>query len=78
MQSVAPLMWLWRYVWQVNKAEAEFWRRNAGSRVGWSDEILGVDCGGQQCVMEVRATTCLLHTQGIETVMLTLQRTTRK
>ena len=23
-----------------------------GSRVGWSDEILGFDCGGQQWVLE--------------------------
>lgn len=37
---------------QVNQAEAEFWKRNSGERVGWSDEILGFDCGGQQWVLE--------------------------
>lgn len=41
------------YVAQVNQAEAEYWRRSAGHRVGWSDEILGFDCGGQQWVHEV-------------------------
>lgn len=41
------------FVAKVNAAEAEFWRRNAGSRVGWNDEILGFDCGGQQWVLEV-------------------------
>ncbi len=39
---------------QVNQAEAEYWRRSAGTRVGYSDEILGFDCGGQQWVLEVR------------------------
>ena len=38
---------------QVNQAEAEYWKRNAGERRGWSDEILGFDCGGQQWVLEV-------------------------
>jgi hypothetical protein len=38
---------------QVNRAEAEFWRRSAGFRVGYSDQILGFDCGGQQWVLEV-------------------------
>jgi L-galactono-1,4-lactone dehydrogenase len=38
---------------QVNAAEAEFWRRAAGTRVGWSDELLGFDCGGEQWVHEV-------------------------
>lgn len=41
------------WVAKVNKAEAEFWKRNQGIRVGWSDEILGFDCGGQQWVFEV-------------------------
>eukprot|EP00887_Chlorella_sp_A99_P007279 scaffold2.g7279.t1 len=36
----------------VNAAEAEYWRRAAGVRVGWSDELLGFDCGGQQWVLE--------------------------
>lgn len=40
------------WVAQVNKAEAEYWRRSAGVRVGYSDEILGFDCGGQQWVLE--------------------------
>ena len=41
------------HVKRVNEAEAEFWRRSAGVRVGWSDEILGFECGGQQWVSEV-------------------------
>lgn len=32
--------------------EAEYWKKSEGSRVGWSDEILGFDCGGQQWVSE--------------------------
>lgn len=42
-----------QWVKKVNEAEAEFWRRSQGQRVGWSDEILGFDCGGQQHVLEV-------------------------
>lgn len=41
------------WVSRVNKAEATFWKDNQGVRVGWSDEILGFDCGGQQWVFEV-------------------------
>ncbi|GFR43860.1 hypothetical protein Agub_g4987, partial [Astrephomene gubernaculifera] len=41
------------WVAAVNGAEAEYWRRSAGVRVGYSDEVLGFDCGGQQWVMEV-------------------------
>ncbi|CAI9782828.1 unnamed protein product [Fraxinus pennsylvanica] len=41
------------YVMKVNQAEAEFWRKSEGYRVGWSDEILGFDCGGQQWVSEI-------------------------
>ena len=37
---------------KVNQAEAEFWKKSEGYRVGWSDEILGFDCGGQQWVSE--------------------------
>ncbi|KAF6155368.1 hypothetical protein GIB67_019894 [Kingdonia uniflora] len=37
---------------KVNQAEAEFWKRSEGYRVGWSDDILGFDCGGQQWVSE--------------------------
>jgi len=41
------------WVKQVNLAEAEFWKKSQGRRVGWSDELLGFDCGGQQWVLEV-------------------------
>eukprot|EP00798_Chlamydomonas_sp_ICE-L_P020691 gene20691-27490_t len=37
---------------RMNKAEAEFWKLSSGTRVGYSDEILGFDCGGQQWVLE--------------------------
>ncbi|XP_078442008.1 L-galactono-1,4-lactone dehydrogenase [Wolffia australiana] len=40
------------HVVKVNEAEAEFWKKSEGYRVGWSDEILGFDCGGQQWVSE--------------------------
>ncbi|XP_078152044.1 L-galactono-1,4-lactone dehydrogenase isoform X2 [Carex rostrata] len=40
------------HVVKVNKAEAEYWKKSEGYRVGWSDEILGFDCGGQQWVSE--------------------------
>ncbi|XP_022966248.1 L-galactono-1,4-lactone dehydrogenase, mitochondrial [Cucurbita maxima] len=40
------------HVVKVNQAEAEFWWKSEGYRVGWSDEILGFDCGGQQWVSE--------------------------
>lgn len=40
------------HVIKINQAEAEFWRKSEGYRVGWSDEILGFDCGGQQWVSE--------------------------
>ncbi len=35
------------------QAEAEYWKRSEGYRTGWSDEILGFDCGGEQWVLEV-------------------------
>ncbi|XXG50486.1 hypothetical protein AAC387_Pa02g4487 [Persea americana] len=41
------------HVIKVNKAEAEYWKKSEGYRVGWSDEILGFDCGGQQWVSEI-------------------------
>lgn len=41
------------HVVRVNQVEAEYWKRCEGFRVGWSDEILGFDCGGQQWVSEV-------------------------
>lgn len=37
---------------RVNAASAEFWKRNQGVRVDWSDKILGFDCGGEQWVDE--------------------------
>nr|GMD42996.1 L-galactono-1,4-lactone dehydrogenase, mitochondrial [Ipomoea batatas] len=40
------------HVKKINQAEAEFWRKSEGYRVGWSDEILGFDCGGHQWVSE--------------------------
>ncbi|KAL8493853.1 hypothetical protein ACS0TY_024861 [Phlomoides rotata] len=40
------------HVIKVNQAEAEFWKKSEGYRVGWSDDILGFDCGGQQWVSE--------------------------
>lgn len=40
------------HIIKVNKAEAEFWSNSEGYRVGWSDDILGFDCGGQQWVSE--------------------------
>lgn len=36
----------------MNRIEAEYWKKSEGTRVGWSDEILGFDCGGQQWVSE--------------------------
>lgn len=49
--ALDPLRREW--VAAVNAAEAEYWRRSEGYRLGWSDEILGFDCGGQQHVLEV-------------------------
>eukprot|EP00897_Mesotaenium_endlicherianum_P007247 jgi/Mesen1/6550/ME000334S05899 len=42
-----------RHVAAINAAEAQYWALSEGYRVGWSDEILGFDCGGQQWVSEV-------------------------
>ncbi|GKV41714.1 hypothetical protein SLEP1_g49212 [Rubroshorea leprosula] len=41
------------HVIKVNQVEAEFWKKSEGYRVGWSDEILGFDYGGQQWVSEI-------------------------
>ncbi|XP_075474722.1 L-galactono-1,4-lactone dehydrogenase, mitochondrial-like isoform X1 [Primulina tabacum] len=41
------------HVMKINQAEAEYWTKSVGYRVGWSDEILGFDCGGQQWVSEI-------------------------
>ena len=43
------------------QAEAEYWRRSEGYRVGWSDQLLGFDCGGQQWVLEVSFPTGTLR-----------------
>lgn len=48
--ALEPLGTAW--VKKVNAAEAEHWKRCEGTRVGWSDELLGFDCGGQQWVLE--------------------------
>ncbi|ONK55547.1 uncharacterized protein A4U43_UnF1730 [Asparagus officinalis] len=40
------------HVIKINQAEAEYWKKSEGYRIGWSDEILGFDCGGQQWVSE--------------------------
>ncbi|PWZ28125.1 L-galactono-1,4-lactone dehydrogenase 2, mitochondrial [Zea mays] len=40
------------HVVKINKAEAEYWKKSEGYHMGWSDEILGFDCGGQQWVSE--------------------------
>lgn len=37
---------------KANQAEADFWKKSEGYRVGWNDEILGFECGGQQWVSE--------------------------
>merc|ERR1712196_148626 len=40
------------HVKAVNRAEAKFWELSAGTRVDWSDRVLGFECGGQQWVWE--------------------------
>jgi len=42
-----------KHVRAVNAAELKYWESTPGMRVGWSDELLGFDCGGQQWVLEV-------------------------
>ena len=49
--SSSPLDSSW--VKSIAEAEAEHWRRSAGKRAGWSDEMLGFDCAGAQWVLEV-------------------------
>ena len=34
------------------QAEAEYWKGKEGYERGWSDWLLGFDCGGQQWVLE--------------------------
>ncbi|CAM6084490.1 unnamed protein product [Calypogeia fissa] len=41
------------HIMKVNRAEAKYWKLSEGYRTGWSEEILGFDCGGQQWVAEV-------------------------
>jgi len=41
------------HIVEVNRAEAEFWKRAGGYRIDWSDKLLGFECGGQQWVSEV-------------------------
>ncbi len=43
------------------QAEAAYWQRSEGYRVGWSDELLGFDCGGQQWVLEAAFPTGTLR-----------------
>lgn len=49
---LTAIVWLLN-VWLCMQADAEYWKRSEGYRVGWSDEILGFDCGGEQWVLEV-------------------------
>ncbi|KAK9839195.1 hypothetical protein WJX81_000695 [Elliptochloris bilobata] len=57
--AVNPLDRDW--IARVNQADAEHWRRSEGYRVGWSDQLLGFDCGGQQWVLEVAFPTGTLR-----------------
>lgn len=42
------------HVSRVNAAEARYWGSlNGAERVALSNDVLGFDCGGQQCVLEV-------------------------
>ncbi|KAL2607460.1 hypothetical protein R1flu_026033 [Riccia fluitans] len=41
------------HIVNINKVEAQYWKLNEGYRTGYSDEILGFDCGGQQWVSEI-------------------------
>lgn len=41
------------HVARVNAAEAEFWQRASGTRIAFSDQVLGFECGGNQWVSEV-------------------------
>ena len=50
------------WVKQVNAAEAAFWSRSEGERRGWSDELLGFECGGQQWVVEMAFPCGKVHT----------------
>ena len=52
------------WIVRVNRAEAEFWKRNQGYAVGDSGGVLGFDCGGQQWVHEVGFPTGSLERSG--------------
>lgn len=41
---------------KVNQVEAAYWKMSSGYRLDESTQILGFDCGGQQWVLEVKAT----------------------
>ncbi|KAL3675189.1 hypothetical protein R1sor_025137 [Riccia sorocarpa] len=41
------------HIVNINKIEAKYWKLSEGYRTGYTDEILGFDCGGQQWVSEV-------------------------
>mgnify|MGYP001259732867 CR=1 FL=1 len=38
---------------EINRCEAEFWKRSSGERVASSTDILGFECGSEQWVLEV-------------------------
>ncbi|TDH71025.1 uncharacterized protein CCR75_002402 [Bremia lactucae] len=42
-----------QHVIRVNEVEKQFWMLSKGSRIAYSDDIIGFDCGGQQLVEEV-------------------------
>ncbi|KAF0718134.1 Aste57867_1872 [Aphanomyces stellatus] len=41
------------HIARVTQAEVIYWQRSQGTRVAFSDDIVGFDCGGQQLVSEV-------------------------
>jgi len=41
------------HIKRVNEIEADYWKQSEGYRRGFSDKILGFDCGGQQWVSEI-------------------------
>jgi len=38
---------------EINRCEAEFWKRSSGERAASSTDILGFECGSEQWVLEV-------------------------
>ena len=59
------------------QAEAAYWQRSEGYKVGWSDELLGFDCGGQQWVLEAAFPTGTLR-HGARSTLLMLLETCRR